>query len=45
VQFFPDFFDFSALTTRKAIAEAIGNAVPPKMSMVFASALVRMATR
>jgi DNA (cytosine-5)-methyltransferase 1 len=40
VQFFPDFFDFSPLKTRKAIAEVIGNAVPPKMSMIFALALL-----
>ena len=42
VQFFPEFFDFSPLTTRKSIAEAIGNAVPPKMSMVFAAALLKL---
>ena len=42
VQFFPDFYDFSPLTTRKSIGEAIGNAVPPKMSMVFAAALLRL---
>ena len=40
VQFFPDYFSFVALDNKKAIADAIGNAVPPKMSMVFASALL-----
>lgn len=42
VQFFPDFFDFSPLINRKTLTEAIGNAVPPKMSMVFAQGLLRL---
>jgi DNA (cytosine-5)-methyltransferase 1 len=32
LQFFPDFFDFSSACFRGVLAEAIGNAVPPKLS-------------
>lgn len=42
IQFIPDFFDFKALgDNRSAIAEAIGNAVPPKLSFVIALELLR----
>ena len=41
VQGFPDFFDFSSLTTRKSLASVIGNAVPPRLSYVFALDLLR----
>jgi DNA (cytosine-5)-methyltransferase 1 len=41
LQFFPDWFDFSCLTTRKELASAIGNAVPPKLSYIFALELLR----
>jgi DNA (cytosine-5)-methyltransferase 1 len=36
VQFFPDWFDWSCMDTRAAISKGIGNAVPPKLSYVFA---------
>lgn len=35
LQFFPDFFDFSAVRSRAALAEMIGNAVPSKLSSVI----------
>jgi DNA (cytosine-5)-methyltransferase 1 len=35
LQYFPDFFDFSKATTRTALANMIGNAVPMKLSYVF----------
>jgi len=35
LQFFPDFFDFSAATSRRGLAAMIGNAVPMKLSYVF----------
>jgi DNA (cytosine-5)-methyltransferase 1 len=35
LQFFPDFFDFSCVKTRTALANMIGNAVPMKLSYVF----------
>src|SRR5271157_529358 len=35
LQFFPDFFDFSDVPSRKALAKMIGNAVPMKLSYVF----------
>lgn len=41
IQFFPDWFDFSALPHRSAVAKAIGNAVPPKLSFVIALAALR----
>jgi DNA (cytosine-5)-methyltransferase 1 len=42
IQFIPDFFDFSPLgENRGALAEAIGNAVPPKLSYVLALELLR----
>jgi DNA (cytosine-5)-methyltransferase 1 len=36
LQFFPDWFRFDALPGRRAIARAIGNAVPPKLSFILA---------
>lgn len=42
IQYIPDFFDFSPVGEhRGALAEAIGNAVPPKMSYVLALELLR----
>lgn len=35
LQFFPDSFGFSSVRTRTALANMIGNAVPPKLSYVF----------
>ncbi|MBB3015953.1 DNA cytosine methyltransferase [Cupriavidus alkaliphilus] len=35
IQFFPDYFDFTKSLTRTALAQIIGNAVPPKLSFVF----------
>ena len=35
VQFFPDWFDFSVVKTRTALATMIGNAVPMKLSYIF----------
>lgn len=35
IQFFPDYFDFTKSLTRTALAQIIGNAVPPKLSYVF----------
>jgi len=36
LQFFPDFFDFSSVSKRTELATMIGNAVPMKLSYVFA---------
>lgn len=41
LQFFPDWFDFSKATTRSSLAEAIGNAVPPKLGFVLAVYMLR----
>lgn len=41
IQFFPDWFDFSVVTARARLAQIIGNAVPPKLSYVFALELMR----
>lgn len=35
LQFFPDFFDFSCIENRTALARMIGNAVPMRLSYVF----------
>ncbi|MCA9609501.1 MAG: DNA mismatch endonuclease Vsr [Myxococcales bacterium] len=40
IQFFPDWFDFSAATTREALARVIGNAVPPKLGYALARYLL-----
>lgn len=39
LQFFPDYFSFEAAGSRTAIAKIIGNAVPPKLSYVFAHSI------
>lgn len=36
LQFFPDFFDFSAVQKKGSLASMIGNAAPMKLSYVFA---------
>lgn len=41
LQFVPDFFSFGDLTSRTALAEMIGNAVPAKLSYVLALELLR----
>lgn len=41
LQFFPDSFDWSEFGTRRGLATAIGNAVPPKLSYVLAAELIR----
>lgn len=40
IQGFPDYFDFSACTTRSALATMIGNAVPPQLGTAVISALL-----
>jgi DNA (cytosine-5)-methyltransferase 1 len=40
LQFFPDWFDFSAMVKRKRLQEMIGNAVPPKLGYVLAVELL-----
>ncbi|EHF12411.1 MULTISPECIES: DNA cytosine methyltransferase [Pseudomonas] len=40
LQFFPDYFKFNAAGSRTAIAKIIGNAVPPKLSYIFAYSLI-----
>lgn len=42
IQFFPDWFDFSPIPHRTALAEAIGNAVPPKLVFVLARHLLAL---
>lgn len=41
LQFFPDYFDFSAAGKRTALARVIGNAVPPKLSFPFVREMLR----
>lgn len=42
IQGFPDYFDFSAAAShRRVLAETIGNAVPPKLSYIFALECLR----
>jgi DNA (cytosine-5)-methyltransferase 1 len=41
LQFIPDFFSFNGDLGRTALAEAIGNAVPPKITYVMALELLR----
>lgn len=41
LQFIPDFFDFDAVPTRTALAEMIGNAVPPKLAYILGVHLLR----
>jgi len=40
LQFFPDYFDFSSGDTKSALANIIGNAVPMKLTYVFALELI-----
>lgn len=40
LQFFPDYFSFEAAEKRTALAQIIGNAVPPKLAFVFGHYLV-----
>lgn len=41
IQGIPDYFDFTPVTGRRALAEMIGNAVPPKLSYIFALECLR----
>jgi DNA (cytosine-5)-methyltransferase 1 len=41
LQFIPDFFDFSSVSKRTALAEMIGNAVPSKLTYVIGVELLR----
>lgn len=41
LQFIPDFFKFDDVQSRVALAEMIGNAVPPKLTYIFALELLR----
>jgi DNA (cytosine-5)-methyltransferase 1 len=41
LQFIPDFVNFSSVPRRTALAEMIGNAVPPKLLYVFGVELLR----
>ena len=41
IQGFPDFFDFSLVSTRTALYEMIGNAVPPKISALIVDFLIK----
>jgi DNA (cytosine-5)-methyltransferase 1 len=41
LQFFPDYFDFSAAGKRTSLARVIGNAVPPKLSFPFIREMLR----
>ncbi len=41
LQFIPDFFSFDGVGSRTALAQIIGNAVPPKLTYVVALELIR----
>lgn len=41
LQFIPDSFSFKSVSTRTALAEMIGNAVPPKLTYVLVRALLK----
>lgn len=41
LQFIPDFFNFGSVSKRTALAEMIGNAVPPKLTYVLGVELLR----
>lgn len=41
LQFFPDWFDFSAADTRTVLAECIGNAVPSKLAFCLVRAVLK----
>ena len=45
LQFFPDYFSFEAAEKRTALAQIIGNAVPPKLSFVFGHYFVSQLAR
>jgi DNA (cytosine-5)-methyltransferase 1 len=40
LQFFPDWFRFDVAPTRRVLLESIGNAVPPKLGFVLATAVL-----
>lgn len=40
IQFFPDFFDFTPAPNRESLKQMIGNAVPMKLSYIFALELL-----
>lgn len=40
LQFFPDYFDFSSVSSRTALGVIVGNAVPMKLPYVYALALL-----
>ena len=40
IQFFPDFFNFNSVTTRRVLQKAIGNAAPLKLSYLFVISLL-----
>lgn len=44
IQGFPDYFDFSACTTRSALATMIGNAVPPQLGSAVMTAFSSLST-
>lgn len=41
LQFFPDWYSFGTENNRRVLAQAIGNAVPPKLSFVFGCAIAK----
>jgi len=41
LQFIPDFFDFTSVSKRTALAEMIGNAVPPRLAYALGVELLR----
>lgn len=43
IQGFPDFFDFSAATTRRSLQDLIGNAVPPPIGALLVTRLLERA--
>ena len=45
IQGFPDYFDFSAAVTRRALTTMIGNAVPPELGRHIFEALLSSTTR
>jgi DNA (cytosine-5)-methyltransferase 1 len=45
LQFFPDYFSFDAAGSRTAIAQIIGNAVPPKVSYSLGCEVIRLLTK
>ena len=42
LQFFPDFFDWSDVSSRTSLARLIGNAVPPKLAYVYAREMLKL---